>query len=340
MASHSNIEIVAFPTADERTAQDARCESAARDIRRGRLDAAREILQSLPNVRDGLCLGCGGHFVQRLAIDATQGRGTALYLPTACLTCRGERTDEAIAAAADRARATDDAARVARLRDLAPPLDYADASVATWGVPTTDETDAETVRLLTMKRRLALRYVEAWPARATLDAFPRVAIFSGAPGTGKTRLAWAIVRDVVQLHGAKALVTTLGDLVRDLRESWGKREGASEGARLRKYRDADLLVIDEASPDAMMGEPVQHLFDTIAPREANRRPTIITTNANGPQLAAIIRPALTDRASGPVWDFGTYSWRTARAERHPFLPDDAPDETALARARRDIHEDR
>ena len=112
-------------------------------------------------------------------------------------------------------------------------------------------------------------------------------------------------------------MATLADIIRDLRESWRRRaddDGPSERQRLAAYRSADLLVIDEVSRHALYGEPTQHLYDLIAPREANLQPTILTTNESAAGLEDLIGPALTSRAAGAggLWEFGTTDLRIVR----------------------------
>jgi len=108
----------------------------------------------------------------------------------------------------------------------------------------------------------------------------------------------------------------LSDVVRDVREAWNSHEetGHSETQRLSKYRKPDFLAIDEVSRHAFYGVPTQHLYDLIAWREVQCKPTILTTNESGSSLAEFLGPALASRALGwhPPVDFGVTDYRLAR----------------------------
>jgi DNA replication protein DnaC len=139
-----------------------------------------------------------------------------------------------------------------------------------------------------------------------------IAVFAGGCGTGKGHLAWSIARALAQTRGVVTKVVVLSDVIRDLREAWNPRDdGPSEAERLGKYRAAELLVIDEVSRHAFFGQPVQHLYDLVAWREVQMRPTILTTNELGDDLVTVLGPALASRAAG--WngfvDFGQADYR-------------------------------
>jgi DNA replication protein DnaC len=144
-------------------------------------------------------------------------------------------------------------------------------------------------------------YIAAFP-----DVTP-ITIFQGAYQTGKTHMAWAIAR----ARPAGALVTTMSDMIRDLREPWRNREGPSEAQRLLRYRNRTLLVVDELSRHSLLAQNVTpHLYDVIARRLDEGRPTILTTNESDNVLAALLGAALGARVQrhGGVIDFGTRSW--------------------------------
>ncbi len=161
--------------------------------------------------------------------------------------------------------------------------------------------------------QLARRYVAAWPD------VPMITLFLGVPGSGKGHTAWSIVRTLAESHGAMSRVCVLSDVIRDLRDAWGDRESGSlsEAQRLARYRSVDLLVVDEVSRHSFYGQPQQHLYDLIAWREVQLKPTILTTNESGEQLAEFLGPALSSRVLGwgAPWDFGEDDFRLRRGSR-------------------------
>lgn len=179
-----------------------------------------------------------------------------------------------------------------------PPL-YEDTSFRTWELHGSEEEQAKQLNVV----KLAQRYVQRWPEVASTT------VFIGGPGTGKGHVAWSIVKGVVE-YGSVPAVVNLADLIRDIREAWGRPESEPESERLERYRLPDLLVIDEVSRHAFYGQPTQHLYDLINFRVEWLRPTIITTNETTDNLTEMLGPALISRlAGGNMWDFGEHDYR-------------------------------
>lgn len=243
--------------------------------------------------RPGTCLndGCTNASIETRLVASPEEERTKDWKRQPCEACRRAAPDELdaqhqIADEVTEARARLTAQRLALL--AVPPL-YADARLDSFRQHGTEEDRRLQVRAI----RFATRYVEAWPQA------PVITVFAGGYGTGKTHLAYAIARALVEQHQILARVCVLSDLIRDLREAWGARDegGLSEAQRLAKYRDTDLLVIDEVSRHAFYGQPQQHLYDLVAWRETQRRPTILTTNDTGDALTETLGPALASRTS-------------------------------------------
>ena len=157
----------------------------------------------------------------------------------------------------------------------------------------------------------ANRYVEGWPD------VPSVVLMIGAPGTGKGHVAYSILRSLRDVLDVVPWFAKLPDVIRDLREAWGRHEGPTEAERLRKYREADLLVIDEISRHAFYGEPHRHLYDLVDYRVEWMRPTILTTNESLGEFEEIVGPAILSRIAGEsgVWDFGETDYRPLRRRK-------------------------
>lgn len=245
---------------------------------------------------------CGQTFVQAEIFKR--------WSPEVCTRCADEieAIAEQKAAIEARNKRRDDA-----LKALDVPLLYRDATLSTFRFHGANEDRHRQGRVM----QLARRYMATWPARQSLDdigAFPIVAIFRGGPGSGKGHVAWSIAKHVALEEHGRVVFTTLADCVRDLRETWRRDSEASENQRLRRYRSADLLVLDEVSAHAFYGEPTQHLYALVAWREERLMPTILTTNETPDGLSALLGPALESRAAGwnGVWSFGDSDYRVER----------------------------
>lgn len=196
-----------------------------------------------------------------------------------------------------------DAVIATRLKQLDVPEYYAGATLDNFDV--NGAAEGQRGRLERIKQA-ATEFLVDWPD------VPMITLFRGAPGTGKGHISWSIARAFVAQLDATARVCVLSDLIRDLRESWARDEGAmSESQRLLRYRSVDLLVIDEVSRHAFYGQPQQHLYDLVAWRELRNKPTILTTNETAEELSALLGPALSSRIGGwaAIWNFGEGDFR-------------------------------
>jgi DNA replication protein DnaC len=255
------------------------------------------------------CAMCGAEYY------ATQYFGITPPCARCLVACRREESAAFTRQhQADRERA-EHAARIERGRAaMGAPDKYATVTIEDFDVTAPDDPAAS--RLLTRKRDAALAYIRQFPDRGDPDAcFPQVVVMMGGPGTGKTMMSIAMGHASIRA-GATVLWTRTADLVANLRESWSGT-GPSERSRLVVYRSADLLIIDELSRGALMNRPTTHLYDVVADREAELRPTIITTNDGIPGLASLIGAPLVSRidGAGEVWDFGHRDYRRVLGAR-------------------------
>jgi DNA replication protein DnaC len=118
-------------------------------------------------------------------------------------------------------------------------------------------------------------------ARAFAEAFPVVdkgLMFLGPSGLGKTHLAVAVVRRVIARTGARALFKPIGNLLRQIRDTYNPVFRSSERQVIHPVIEAELLVLDDLGrerPTDWVEETLTLIIDT---RYNERRPTIITTN--------------------------------------------------------------
>lgn len=101
-------------------------------------------------------------------------------------------------------------------------------------------------------------------------------IFLGAPGTGKSHLATAILQAL--LPGACGLYTTTAGLIRAVRGTWRKDSERSEGEVLGTLCGVPLLVIDEIGVQYGTDSEQNILFEVLDRRYRDMQPTILLAN--------------------------------------------------------------
>ncbi len=118
-------------------------------------------------------------------------------------------------------------------------------------------------------------------ARQLAEAFPvveRGLFLLGQPGVGKTHLAVAVLRRVIQTRGAHGLFYDTRDLLRVIRSTYDPVVRTTEIEVLRPVMTADLLVLDDLGAEKT-SEWVEETLNLIVNTRYNeRRATIFTSN--------------------------------------------------------------
>jgi len=119
-------------------------------------------------------------------------------------------------------------------------------------------------------------------------------ILSGAFGSGKTHLAYAIASRALA-DGRAVFAATAPDMLDVLRAGYNDADGEFD-RRFRAMRDAELLVIDDLGTQSGTPWAAEKLYQIINWRYARRLPMVITTNVDlerrSPQLDERIRSRL------------------------------------------------
>ena len=118
-------------------------------------------------------------------------------------------------------------------------------------------------------------------ARRLVDAFPAAAaglFLEGQPGVGKTHLAVAILKAIIEGTGARGLFYDTRDLLRVIRSTYDPAIRTTELEVLRPVLTADLLVLDDLGAEKT-SEWVDETMNLIVnTRYSERRMTLFTSN--------------------------------------------------------------
>lgn len=109
-------------------------------------------------------------------------------------------------------------------------------------------------------------------------AVDRGLIFMGPVGVGKTHLAVAIIRDLVEKKGIPCLFYEFGSLLKEIQNSYNPISQTSELKVLAPVFEADVLVLDElgaSKPTDWVRDTMMQIINT---RYNDKKLTIFTTN--------------------------------------------------------------
>ena len=118
-------------------------------------------------------------------------------------------------------------------------------------------------------------------ARGFLEKYPledRGLVFVGPIGVGKTHLAVATMKGLIEQKGVQCLFYDYRDLLREIRSSYSASALTTEEDVLRPALEVPVLVLDELGAERTtdwVSDTVSHILNT---RYNNKKTTIFTTN--------------------------------------------------------------
>ena len=129
-------------------------------------------------------------------------------------------------------------------------------------------------------------------------------IFTGGPGLGKTFLSACIARAVSQKGYSVAYESASAALGAFEKEKFSRDmdEAAAAGAKVKRYLDCDLLILDDLGTEMNTAFTQSALYTIINQRLISGKQTIISTNLDETALAAQYSAQITSRL------LGEYRW--------------------------------
>lgn len=142
----------------------------------------------------------------------------------------------------------------------------------------------------------------AWPLDAEADAWPAMQgrdpwalVLLGAPGVGKTHVATAIFRELLDRSPREApLWITSEDASEAVRGEIGA-EMPAHRRMIRRLFDADLLLFDDVGRERATPHSLELVRKVLHRRHLEMSPTIVTSNASSLDAFNVFDPALTSR---------------------------------------------
>lgn len=126
-------------------------------------------------------------------------------------------------------------------------------------------------------------------------------VFYGHAGSGKTHLAVAIIKHIIEEKQIPVKFVRIVDLLLEIRKTFDENESwkaENESELLRKYTFTPLLVLDDIGSEKTTDWVRQVLYQIIDERWIEQRPVIITSNLTLEELEARLGERIASRIAG------------------------------------------
>lgn len=125
-------------------------------------------------------------------------------------------------------------------------------------------------------------------------------LFTGPVGVGKTHLAVAILRELIERYQVRGLFYQFGALLRQIQDSYNPVSQSSELSVLEPVFEADVLVLDELGASKPTDWVRDTMMQIINNRYNEKRLTIFTTNYSDSRKNEKEGEILEDRIGVPL----------------------------------------
>jgi DNA replication protein DnaC len=147
---------------------------------------------------------------------------------------------------------------------------------------------------LGMALMAAQRFADGYP----LETEGRGIMFTGAIGVGKTHLAVALLRQLIEQRGATGIFCDYRDLLKQIQNSYNPQVATTELGILRPVFETEVLLLDEVGAvkrTDWVWDTVEHVLNT---RYNDKKTTLVTTNYPNVASALSRVPELTSASFG------------------------------------------
>lgn len=112
----------------------------------------------------------------------------------------------------------------------------------------------------------------------------------GAPGKGKTRLMFLLVKKLIMDDGLSVFALSATAFARAVAEEYSDDEKRQNSARraVEKARTAPIVFIDDIGKNKMTDRAEVELYDLLEERSAHMRPLLWTANGDADSLSAMM----------------------------------------------------
>jgi DNA replication protein DnaC len=142
-------------------------------------------------------------------------------------------------------------------------------------------------------------------ARSYAREYPAVdkpgLLFMGGTGAGKTHLAVAVLRSLIQ-RGFEGVFFDYQTLLDRIRSSYDKTSGATDKEAYRTALECEILLLDDLGAHRVTDWVEDTVTSILTHRCNHRKPVIVTTNLPPPgETSNVYKDSLADRVGQRAW---------------------------------------